>query len=133
MGSKITVDGDNSHKIKRHLLLAPWKESHDKPRQNDKKERYHFADRVISGCFQGKPFNITVIQVYAPTTTAKEAEVKQFYENLLELIPSAKVGSQEIPRVTDKFGLAVQNEARPKLTVLPRERTGHSKHPLPTT
>ena len=85
MGSKITVDGDNSHKIKRHLLLAPWKESHDKPRQNDKKERYHFADRVISGCFQGKPFNITVIQVYAPTTTAKEAEVKQFYENLLEL------------------------------------------------
>ena len=85
-----SVDGDYSHEIKRHLLLAPWKESYDKPRQNVKKQRYHFADRVISGHFQGKPFNITVIQVYAPTTNAEEAEVKQFYEDLedlQELIP----------------------------------------------
>ena len=89
-GLKINVDGDYSHEIKRHLLLAPWKESYDKPRQNVKKQRYHFADRVISGRFQGKPFNITVIQAYAPTTNAEEAEVKQFYEDLedlLELIP----------------------------------------------
>ena len=72
-------------------------------------------------CFQGKPFNITVIQVYAPTTNSEEAEVEQFYEDLqdlLELIPkkdvlfitgdwNAKVGSQEIPGVTGKFGLVV--------------------------
>ena len=71
--------------------------------------------------FQGKPFNITVIQVYAPTTNAKEAGVDQFYEDLqdlLELTPkkdvlfiigdwNAKVGSQEIPGVTGKFGLGV--------------------------
>ena len=75
-------------------------------------------------CFQGKPYNITVIQVYAPITNAKEAEVEQFYEDLqdhLELAPkkdviwttghwNEKVGSQEIPRVTGKFGLGVQNE-----------------------
>ena len=80
---------------------------------------------MISVCFQGKSLNITVIQVYAPTSNAKEAEVEWFYEDLqdlLELTPqkdvlfiigdcSAKVGSQEIPRVTGKFGLAVQNEA----------------------
>ena len=74
---------------------------------------------MISACFQGKPFNITVIEVYAPTTTAEEAKVEQFCEDLqdlLELIPikdvlfiigdwNAKVGSQEIPGVTDKFGL----------------------------
>ena len=73
------------------------------------------------GLFQGKPFNITVIQVYAPTTNAKEARVDQFYEDLqdlLELTPkkdvlfiigecNAKVGSQEIPGVTGKFGLGV--------------------------
>ena len=72
-------------------------------------------------CFQGKPFNITVIQVYAPTSNAEEAEVERFYEDvqdLLELIPkkgvffvigdwNAKVGSQEIPGVTGKFGLGV--------------------------
>ena len=72
--------------------------------------------------FQGKPFNITVIQAYAPTSNAKEAEVEQFYEdlqNLLELTPkkdalfiirdwNAKVGSQETPGVTGKFGLGVQ-------------------------
>ena len=77
------------------------------------------SDRMISVRLQGKPFNITIIQVYAPTTNAKEAEVEWFYEDLqdlLELIPpkdvlfiigdwNAKVGSQEIPGVTDKFGL----------------------------
>ena len=80
---------------------------------------------MISACFQGKPFNITAIQVYAPITNAKEAEVEQFYEDLqdhLELIPKtgvlfftddrhAKVGSVEIPGVMGKFGLGVQNEA----------------------
>ena len=85
---------------------------------------------MISVCFQGKPFNITVIQVYAPTSNAEEAEVEQFYEDLqdlLELTPkkdvlftrgdwNAKVGSQEIPGVTDKFGLGVQNEAGQRLT-----------------
>ena len=82
----------------------------------------------ISVHLQGKPFNITVIQVYAPTN-AEEAEVEWFYEDLqdlLELIPikdvlfliedwNAKVGSQETPGVTDKFGLRVQNEAGQRL------------------
>ena len=80
---------------------------------------------MISVHFQGKPFNITVIQVYAPTRNAEEAEVEQFCEeiqNLLELTPkkdvlfiigdwNAKVGSQEIPGVTGKFGLGIWNEA----------------------
>ena len=97
--------------------------------------------------FQGKPFNITVIQVYALTSNAEEAEVKQFYEDLqdlLELTPkkdvlfiigdwNAKVGSQEVPGVTGKFGFGVQNKEGQRLTVLPREHAGHSKHPLPTT
>ena len=74
--------------------------------------------RVISVRFQGKPFSITVIQVYAPTRNAKEAEVEWFYEDLQDLITStqkdvlfiigdwnAKVGNQEIPGVTGKFGL----------------------------
>ena len=87
-------------------------------------------DRNISVHFQGKPFNITVIQVYAPNTNAKEAEVEQFYDDLqdlLELTPkrdvlfiigdwNAKIGSQEIPGKTGKFGLGVQNEAGQKLT-----------------
>ena len=78
---------------------------------------------MISVQFQGKPFNITAIQVYAPTSNAEETEVEWFYEDLqdhLELTPrkgvlfiigdwNAKVGSQEIPGVTDKFGLGVQN------------------------
>ena len=78
---------------------------------------------MISVLFQNKPFNITVIQVYAPTTNAEEAEVEWFHEDLqdlLELTPkkdvlfiigdwSGKVGSQEIPGVTSKFGLGVQN------------------------
>ena len=103
--------------------------------------------QMISVCFQGKPFNITEIQVYASTTNAKEAEVNWFYEelqDLLELTPkkdvlfiigdwNAKVGNKEIPRVTGQFGLDVQIEAGQRLRVLPRECTGHSKHPLPTT
>ena len=84
---------------------------------------------MISVCFQGKPFNITVIQVYAPTSNAEEAEVARFYEDLqdlLELTPkkdvlfiigdgNAKVGSQEIPGVTGKFGFGVQNEVGERL------------------
>ena len=80
---------------------------------------------MISVHFQSKPFNITLIQVFAPTSNAKEAEVEQFYEDiqdLLELIPkkdvlfirgdwNAKVGSQETPGVTGKFGLGIRNEA----------------------
>ena len=123
---------------------------------------------MISVYFQGKPFNITVIQVYAPTTNAKEAEVERLYEDLQDLLVqfssiaqlcstlcnpmdcstpglpedvlfiigdwNAKVGSQEIPGVTGKFGLGVQNEAGQRLNrVLQREHSGHSKHPLPTT
>ena len=82
-------------------------------------------DRMISVRLQGKPFNITVIQVYAPTSNAEETEVEQFYEDLqdlLELTPkkdvlfilgdwNAKVRSQETPGVTGKFGLGMQNEA----------------------
>ena len=82
-------------------------------------------DRITSVCFQGKPFNIKVIQVYAPTSNTEEAEVERFSEDLqdlLELTPkkdvlfiigawNAKVGGQEIPGVTGKFGLGVQNEA----------------------
>ena len=102
---------------------------------------------MISVHFQGKPFNITVIQVYAPTSNAEEPEVEQFYEDvqdLLELTPqkdalfvigdwNAKLKSQETSGVTGKFGLGVQNEAGQRLIVLPREHTGHSKHPLPKT
>ena len=87
-------------------------------------------DRMISVCLQGKPFNITVIQVYAPTSNAEEAEVEQFYEDLQdlrELIPqkvvlfiignyNVKVVGQEIPAVTGKFGLGVQNESGQRLT-----------------
>ena len=81
-------------------------------------------------CFQGKAFNVTVIQVYNTATNAKEAEVEWFYEDLqdlLELTPkkhavfiigdwNAEVGSQEIPGNKSKFGLGVQNEARQRLT-----------------
>ena len=80
--------------------------------------------------FQGKPFNITVIQAYAPITNAEEADVEQFYDDLqdlLEITPkkdvlfiirdwNAKVGSQEISGITGKFGLGVQNEAGQRLT-----------------
>ena len=99
---------------------------------------------MISVHFRGKPFNIMVIQVYALTSNAEEAEVERFYEDLqdlLELTPqrdvlfvigdwNAKVGSQETPGVTGKFGLGSRAKAN---TVLPRERTGHIKHHLPTT
>ena len=82
-------------------------------------------DRMISIRFQGKPFNITVIQVYAPITNAEEAEVEQFYEDLQDLLEltlkkdvlfiigdwNAKVGSQETPGVTGIFGLGMRNEA----------------------
>ena len=85
---------------------------------------------MISVRFQGKLFNITVIQAYAPTSNAEEAEVEWFYkdlQDLLELTPekevpfiigdwNAKVGSQETPGVTGKFGLGVQNEAEQRLT-----------------
>ena len=86
-------------------------------------------DRMISVHFWGKLFDITVVQVYAPTSNTEEAEAEWFYEDLqdlLELTPpkdvlfiigdgNAKVGSQEIPGVTGKFGLGVQNEARKRL------------------
>ena len=85
---------------------------------------------MISVHFQGKPFNITDIQVYASTSNIEEAEVEKFYEDLqdlLELTPrkdvlfiigdwNAKVGSQETPGVTGTFGLGVQNEAGQRLT-----------------
>ena len=94
-------------------------------------------DRMISVCLQGKPFNITVIQVYAPTTNAKEAEVEWLYEglqDLLELTPkkyvlfiignwNAKVGSQEIHGITGKFGFGVQNGPGQRLTELCQENT----------
>ena len=77
---------------------------------------------MISVRFQGKPFNITVIQAYAPTSNTEEAEVEWYYEDLLELTPkedvifiigdwNTNVGSQETPGVTVKFGLGIQNEA----------------------
>ena len=86
-------------------------------------------DRMISACFQGKSFSITVIQVYALSSNAEEAKVEQFYEDLQDLLEltlqkdvlfiigdwNAKVGSQETPGVTGKFGLGVQNEAGQRL------------------
>ena len=88
-----------------------------------------------------------VIQGYAPTSNAEEAEVEWFYEDLpdlLELTPqkdvlfiigdwNAKVRSQKTPGVTGKFALRIRNEAGQRNRVLPRERTGHNKYPLPTT
>ena len=104
-------------------------------------------NRMISVHFQGKPFNITVIQVYAPTSNSEEAEVEPFYEDLRDLLEltskkdvlfiigdwNAKVGSQEISGVTGKFGLGVQNEAGQRLIEFCWECTGHIKHPLPKT
>ena len=94
-------------------------------------------DRLISVHFQGKPFNITVIQVYAPTSNTEEAEVERFYEDLqdlLELTPkkdvlfiigdwNTKVGSQETPGVTGKFGLGRWNEAGQRLIEFCQENT----------
>ena len=92
---------------------------------------------MISVCFQGKPFNITVIQAYVPTSNAEEAEAERFYENLqelLELTPpkdvlfiigdwNAKVGSQETPGVAGKFGLGIWNEAGQRLIAFCQENT----------
>ena len=92
-------------------------------------------DRMISVHFQGKPFNITVIQVYAPTSNAEEAEVELFYEDLqdlLELTPhvlfiigdwNAKVGSQETPGVSGKFDLGVQNKVGQRLIEFCQQNT----------
>ena len=96
---------------------------------------------MISVRFQGKPFNITVIQAYAPASNTEEAEVERFYEDLqdlLELTPpkdvlfiigdwNAKVGSQGTPGVTGKFGLGLQKRSRAKANrVLPRICIGHN-------
>ena len=92
---------------------------------------------MISVHFQGKPFNIMVIQGYAPTGKAEEAAFEWFYEDLQDLLElttlkdvlstvgdwNAKVGSQEIPGVTGKFGLGVQNEAGQRLTEFCQENT----------
>ena len=92
---------------------------------------------MISVRFQGKTFNITIIQVYAPTSDAEEAEVEWFYEDLqdlLEITPkkdvlfiigdwNAKIGSQEIPGITDTFGLGVKNEAGQRLIEYFAKRT----------
>ena len=94
-------------------------------------------DRMISVHFQGKPFNIMVIQVYDLTRITEEAEVEWFYEDLQDLSEithkkdvlfiigdwNAKIGSQETPGVTGKFGLRVQNEAGQRLTELCQEST----------
>ena len=92
---------------------------------------------MISVHFKGEPFNITVIQAYVPTSNAEEAQVERFYEDLqdlLELTPqkdvlsiigdwNAKVGSQETPGVTGKFGLGIQNEAGQMLTEFCQENS----------
>ena len=94
-------------------------------------------NRMIFVRFQGKPFNITVIQVYAPTSNAEETEIERFYEDLQDLLElignkdvlfiigdwNAKVGSQEIPGVTGKFGLGVENEAGQRLIEFCQENT----------
>ena len=107
-------------------------------------------DRMISVRFQGKPFNIMVIQVYAPTSNAEEAEVEWFYEDLQDFLEltskkdvlfirgdwNAKVGSQEIPGVTGQVWPWSTKRGRTKINrVLPREHTGHVvfQHLLPTT
>ena len=96
-------------------------------------------DRMISVRFQGKPYNITVIQVYAPSSHAEEAEVEWFYEDLQDLLEltakkdvlfiigdwNAKVGSQGTPGVTGKFGLGVQNEPGQRLTGFCQENALH--------
>ena len=93
-------------------------------------------DRIISVCFQSKPFNIMVIQVYAPTSNAEEAEVEWYYEDLQDLLEltskkdvlfiigdwNTKVGCQETPGVKGKFGLGVQNESGQRLTEFCQEK-----------
>ena len=94
-------------------------------------------DRMISVRFQGIPFNITIMQVYAPTSNAEEAEVEWFYEDLQDLLEltlkkdvlfikgdwNAEVGSQETPGVTGKFGLGMWNEAGQRLIEFCQENT----------
>ena len=94
-------------------------------------------DRMISVRFQGKPFIITIIQVYIPTSSAEKAEVERLYEDLQDLLElttpkdvlfiignwNAKVGSQETPRVTGKFGIGVQNETGQRLIKFCQENT----------
>ena len=127
--------------------LEEWSSHHGQ--QESKMQYLDTISKITewSVSFQGKPFNITVIQVYAPTSKAEEAEVEWFYEGLqdfLELTPkkdvlfiigdwNAKVGSQETPGVTGKFGLRIEWSRAKANRVLPREHTGHSKHSLPTT
>ena len=102
---------------------------------------------MISVRFQGEPFSITVIQVYAPTSNAEEAEVERFYEDLQDLLEltakkdvlfiigdwNAKGGSQETPGVMEIWPWSTEQSRAETNRVLPRECTGHSKHPLPTT
>ena len=103
---------------------------------------------MVSLRFQGKPFKITVIQVYAPTSNAEEAEAEWFYKDLQDLLElthkkdvlfiigdwNAKVGSQEISEVTGKFGLGVQNEVGQRLTEFCQENTlVIANNPFPTT
>ena len=104
-------------------------------------------DRMISVHFQGKPFNITVIQIYAPTSNTEDTEVEQFYDDLqdlLELIPKKKCPFHHrgLECKSRKSRDTWSNRqvwpwntkwSRQRLTVLSREHTGHSKHPLPTT
>ena len=105
-------------------------------------------NRMISLCFQGKPFNITVIQVYAPTNNTEEAEVEQFYEDLQDLLePTPKkrcpfhfrgLGCKSKKSIVTWSNRQIwpwnMEWSRAKANrVLPREHTGHSKHPLPTT
>ena len=105
-------------------------------------------DRMISVRFQGKPFNITVIQVYAPTSNTKEAEVEQFYEDLqdlLKLIPPKRCPfhsrglecksrkSRNTRSNTQIWPWSTEWSRAKANRVLPRERTGHSKHPLQTS
>ena len=85
-------------------------------------------DRMISVRFQGKPFNITVIQVYAPTSNSEEAEVEWFYEDLQDVLFiigdwNAKLGSQETPGVIGKFSVGVQNKPRQRLIEVTQENT----------
>ena len=103
-------------------------------------------NRMISVHFQGKPFSITVIQGYTPTSNAEESEVERFYEELQDLLElttkkdvlfiigdwNGKVGSQETPGVTGNLALEYRMNQGKANRVLPRECTGHSKHPLPT-
>ena len=103
---------------------------------------------MVSVHFQGKPIKITVIQAYAPTSKAEEAEVEWFYEDLQDLLRltpkrdvlciigdwNAKVGSQEIPGVREKFGLGLQSEAGQRLIEFCQENAVViAKHPLSTT